>query len=124
MDLDIMKILVVEDNLDFAEALFECLTFEGYVVDVVTNGELAWERAIGTDYNLILSDIEIPQLDGISLCKKLRWYGYRLPIFLMTGLAPDLPTISTNEAKANAYFFKPFNFQELLEQIRFNCTCS
>ncbi|MFP4120337.1 response regulator transcription factor [Coleofasciculus sp.] len=118
-----MKILVVEDNLDFAEVLFECLTFEGYIVDVVTNGAAAWERAVITDYDLVLSDIELPQLDGISLCKKLRYHGYHLPIYLMTGLERDLPIISTNEAKANGYFFKPFSFQELLEQIQSHYLC-
>ena len=119
-----MKILIVEDNLDFAEALFECLTFEGYIVDLVTNGQAAWEKAIRSNYDLVISDIELPQLDGISLCKKLRGYGYHLPIFLMTGLERDLPTISMNEAKANAYFFKPFNFQTLLERIQADCICS
>lgn len=118
-----MKILVVEDNLDFAEALFECLTFEGYIVDVVTNGAAAWERAVTTEYDLVLSDIELPKLDGISLCKKMRYYGYRLPIFLMTGLERDLPIILANEAKANAYFFKPFSFQKLLERIQSHCLC-
>lgn len=118
-----MKILVVEDNLDFAEALWECLTFEGYIVDVVTNSVAAWERAVITEYDLVLSDIELPQLDGISLCKKLRDHGYRSPIFLMTGLERDLPIILTNEAKANAYFFKPFSFQELLKRIQSHCLC-
>lgn len=119
-----MKILVVEDNLDFAEALFECLTFAGYKVDIATNGEAAWEQVVIKNYDLVVSDIEIPQLDGISLCKKLRYHGYHLPIFLMTGLERDFPKISTNEAKATAYFFKPFNFQELLEQIQSHCLCS
>jgi len=119
-----MKILVVEDNLDFAEALFEYLTFAGYKVDIATNGEAAWEQVVITNYDLVVSDIEIPQLDGISLCKKLRYHGYHLPIFLMTGLERDLPQISTNEAQATAYFFKPFNFQELLERIQSHCLCS
>lgn len=116
-----MRILLVEDNLELAEALAEALMDECYLVDVLNNGEAAWEQARLIDYDLMLLDMELPNLDGIGLCQKLRCHGYRSPIFLMTGFSSRLRKLAGSEAGADEYFLKPFEFHSLLTRIRDYC---
>lgn len=79
-----MRILLVEDDISLAEALAEALTDQLYVVDVVKDGESAWNQVKIATYDLILLDVVIPKLDGMSLCQRLRSQGYALPIMMLT----------------------------------------
>ncbi|HBE35161.1 MAG TPA: hypothetical protein DD990_28650, partial [Cyanobacteria bacterium UBA11368] len=64
--------------------LFQCLTSQHYAVDMASDGQMGWEYAQGTPYDLILIDVGLPKLDGITLCKRLRSQGCSTPILLMT----------------------------------------
>ncbi len=80
-----MKILLVEDDDALIKVLTRNLATHHYVVDTVKDGEMGWTYGSTFEYDLILLDIMLPKLDGISLCKRFRTEGYITPIMLLTG---------------------------------------
>jgi DNA-binding response OmpR family regulator len=113
-----MQILLVEDNLRLAEALLEALTDQLYVVDAAHDGESAWSKIKARAYDLILLDVMLPKLDGISLCQRLRQDGYQLPILMLTARDTSTDKVNGLDAGADDYVVKPFDLQELLARIR------
>jgi DNA-binding response OmpR family regulator len=113
-----MRILLVEDDLQLAESLTETLTAQLYAVDLVRDGEAAWEQATTVSYDLILLDVTLPKLDGIRLCKRLRDRGYAVLILMLTARDTSADKVTGLDVGADAYMVKPFNLQELLAQIR------
>jgi DNA-binding response OmpR family regulator len=79
-----MRILLVEDDKLLAEALAEFLSDQLYIVDVVTDGETAWDQISTLEYDLILLDVMLPKLDGIRLCQRLRSHNQLVPILMVT----------------------------------------
>ncbi len=79
-----MRILLVEDDDMLAQAVATALTKQNYVVDVAADGEAGWELVSVCNYDLILLDVVLPKLDGISLCRQLRQAGYKMLILLLT----------------------------------------
>ena len=113
-----MRMLLVEDDLLVAEALSEALTDQRYVVDVVHDGEAAWHQVKTLCYDLILLDVMLPDLDGLSLCKRLRCHGYSLPIIMITALDTSTDKVNGLDAGADDYIVKPVDLQELFARIR------
>lgn len=113
-----MRIMLVEDDACLAEALAEALSDQLYVVDVVKDGEAGWEYAKAIAYDLILLDVMLPKLDGVSLCQRLRTHGYHLPILMLTARDTSTDKVSGLDAGADDYVVKPFDLQELLARIR------
>jgi DNA-binding response OmpR family regulator len=113
-----MRILVVEDDNSLAQAIAGVLTKLRYVVDIANDGQDAWELAIACNYDLILLDVLLPKLDGISICKQLRQEGYQSKILLLTGLDAKSDKVIGLDAGADDYVVKPFDFQELTARIR------
>ncbi|HEY9606211.1 MAG TPA: response regulator transcription factor [Allocoleopsis sp.] len=113
-----MRILLVEDDVSLAEALSEALTDQRYVVDVVHEGEIAWTQARVVDYDLILLDVMLPKLDGVSLCKRLRSSGYSVPILMITACDTSTDKVSGLDAGADDYVVKPVDLPELLARVR------
>lgn len=113
-----MRILLVEDDVHLAEALEEVLTDQLYAVDVVTDGEAAWEQVKTIEYDLLLLDVMLPKLDGISLCHRLRSHGYSPPILLITACDTSTDKVKGLDAGADDYIVKPIDLPELLARIR------
>jgi len=114
-----VRILLVEDDEAISLAIAAALTKQNYVVDVATNGEAGWEFAAACDYDLIVLDVMLPKLDGISLCRKLRQEGcYRMPILLLTARDTATDKVMGLDAGADDYLVKPFNFQEFTARLR------
>ncbi len=113
-----MKILVVEDDKIIAKTLADALTEQLFVVDVATDGQAGWEQAQTCDYDLILLDVMLPKLDGITLCQKLRSINKKIPILLLTARDNSQDKIKGLDAGADDYVVKPFNLEELLARIR------
>ena len=113
-----MRILLVEDDQRIAESLTEALTDQHYVVDVATDGEDGWEFVQTLTYELILLDVMLPKLDGISLCRQLRSHGYRMPILLLTARDTTTDQVGGLDAGADDYVVKPYKLQELTARIR------
>ncbi len=113
-----MKILVVEDDQLVAQALSAVLTQHNYAVEVAYDGEAGWELVQAFDYDLIILDITLPKLDGISLCKKIRSGGWLLPIMLVTGCNSPHEKATGLDAGADDYVVKPFEEEELVARVR------
>lgn len=113
-----MRILLVEDDVRLAEALAEALTDQLYVVDVVKDGESGWNQVKAIGYDLILLDVTLPKLDGVSLCQRLRSHDYNLPILMLTARDTSTDKVNGLDAGADDYVVKPFDLQELLARIR------
>jgi two-component system OmpR family response regulator len=113
-----MRILLVEDDLRLAETLAEALSDQLYTVDIAANGLLAWDYVKNLDYDLVLLDVMLPGLDGITLCQQLRSQGYLMPILMITARDTVSDKITGLDAGADDYIVKPVNLGELLARIR------
>jgi DNA-binding response OmpR family regulator len=113
-----MRILLVEDDDLLAQAVARYLTKQNYVVDIAADGEVGWELINVCNYDLILLDIVLPKLDGISLCRQLRQSGYQMLILLLTAKETKTDKVIGLDAGADDYVVKPFDFQELSARIR------
>lgn len=113
-----MKILLVEDDDLLIKVLNKNLATHHYVVDVVKDGEMGWTYGSSFEYDLIILDIMLPKLDGISLCKRFRAQGYTHPIMLLTAQDNITAKVQGLDAGADDYVVKPFNPIELIARIR------
>lgn len=113
-----MRILLVEDNESLAKAVATALLDQRYTVDIVRDGETAWQQVNILAYDLILMDIMLPQLDGVSLCRRLRSHGHSTPILMLTGRDTTTDKVASLDAGADDYLVKPVDLQELLARIR------
>lgn len=113
-----MKILLVEDDLAFTQVLTRALKTYHYSVDSVSDGEAGWTYGSTFDYDLIVMDIVLPKLDGISLCQRLRAAGHTTPILLLTAQDTNTAKVQGLDAGADDYVVKPFDQAEFLARIR------
>lgn len=113
-----MRILIVEDDLSLAHILATALTEQRYVVDTVGDGEAAWQQVKVVTYDLIVMDMVLPKLDGISLCKLIRSQGYGIPVLMLTALDNTTDKVTGLDAGADDYVVKPVDLQELFARIR------
>ncbi|MHC5769434.1 MAG: response regulator [Nostoc sp.] len=113
-----MRILLIEDEEILASVLLKSLTKQHYVVDVVQDGQMGWEYTQSTNYDLLLIDVGLPKLDGITLCQRLRSNGCFTPILLMTAKDGSRERIQGLDAGADDYLIKPLDLEELQARIR------
>lgn len=113
-----MKILLVDDDDSLGKLLTRSLAVYHYVVDVVKDGEMGWTYGSTFDYDLIVLDIMLPKLDGISLCQRFRAEGYTMPILLLTAQSTSTAKVNGLDAGADDYVVKPFDVAELSARIR------
>lgn len=116
--LAVMRILLIEDDLRLAETLAEALTDQRYVVDIATDGEMGWHQAKMLNYDLLLLDVMLPELDGMALCHRLRSHGYSFPILMLTACDTLNDEINGLDVGADDYVVKPVDLQKLLARIR------
>ncbi|MBW4520281.1 MAG: response regulator [Scytolyngbya sp. HA4215-MV1] len=113
-----MRILVVDDDELLAQTLVTHLTAQYYAVDVATDGEAGWDYAEAATYDLIVLDVNLPKLNGIRLCQKLRQAGYSEPILLLTAKGESSDKVIGLDAGADDYVVKPCTIEELGARIR------
>ncbi|MBE9126451.1 MULTISPECIES: response regulator [unclassified Coleofasciculus] len=113
-----MKILLVDDDKASASVLADALTTYHYTVNTAEDGQTGLELAQTFHYDLILLDIMLPKLDGISLCRQLRSQGLQIPILLLSGKDSSTDRITGLEAGADDYLVKPYDLSELMARIR------
>ncbi|WP_297421707.1 response regulator transcription factor [Clostridium sp.] len=111
------KILLVEDEKQMAMFIEMELTHEGYKVDIIHDGRDVIEKVKDVDYNLILLDIMIPNLNGIEVCRRIRKFSI-VPIIMLTAKGDVSDKVIGLDAGANDYLTKPFAIEELLARIR------
>ncbi|MGJ3251652.1 MAG: response regulator [Elainellaceae cyanobacterium] len=113
-----MRILLIEDDGILANILIDSLTGQRYVVDAVGDGQSGWDYAQDATYDLILMDVGLPHIDGITICQKLRSDGCTTPILLMTAKDASDERIRGLDAGADDYVIKPFDIEELQARVR------
>lgn len=112
-----MRLLLVDDDEPLMEALSGRLKDRRYAIDIATAGDMAWEFISLFDYDLVVLDRMLPNIDGVSLCKKLRAQGHTMPILMLTACGDNTDIIEGLNAGADDYVVKPFNFAQLVARI-------
>lgn len=113
-----MRILVVEDEHRIANSIKKGLEQERYAVDVAYTGPDGFDLASTEDYDGIILDIMLPEMNGIEICKNLRKNKIHIPILMLTAKGQTEDKINGLDAGADDYMTKPFSFDELLARIR------
>jgi DNA-binding response OmpR family regulator len=113
-----MRILLVEDELHLAEALTQILKKNNFTVDSVYDGESGLDNALSNIYDLIVLDIMLPKMDGISILRNIRKEGIATPVILLTARGEVSDKVIGLDSGADDYLAKPFATEELLARIR------
>ena len=113
-----MRVLVVEDEHKIANAIRRGLELESFAVDVANDGEGGFDLAATVDYEVIILDLMLPKMDGVTLCKKLREEGKMTRILMLTAKGQLGDKVEGLNAGADDYLVKPFAFEELLARVR------
>ena len=112
-----MKILVVDDEQLLVKGIKFNLENEGYQVEAAYDGKTALDMAANNHYDLIILDLMMPEIDGLSCCMKIREFS-NVPIIMLTARSEDADKIIGLESGADDYITKPFNILELKARIR------
>ena len=118
MKKSLIKILLVEDDTLLSATLAKVLEANHYTIDRSSDGQAGLDLATAVEYDLILLDVHVPKLDGISLCRQLRSQGYRKSILMLTGNYSDADVVALFDAGADDYISKPCTPEVLLARIR------
>ena len=113
-----IKILVIEDEKRVADLLKIGLEENGYQVLVAYDGEMGRRLFQSNDFQLIISDIILPKLNGFELCQKIRKANEEIPILMLTALGTADDKLEGFDVGADDYMVKPFDFRELLARVR------
>jgi two-component system copper resistance phosphate regulon response regulator CusR len=113
-----MKLLLIEDEPKTVQSLKQGLEEDGYEVDIAYDGLIGRQLAKNNTYQLIISDIIIPGINGIELCREIRSSGDATPILMLTALGTTDDKVTGLDAGADDYLVKPFEFKELLARVR------
>lgn len=113
-----MRILMVEDEKYIAEAIAQVLKKNNYSVDLEHNGEGGLDCGLSGIYDIIILDIMLPKMDGISVLKELRRNGIKTPVILLTARGETEDKVRGLDCGADDYLAKPFHTDELLARLR------
>jgi len=113
-----MRVLLVEDHKPIAKAIRQGLEEEGFAVDLAIDGEEADVKARGTDYNVIVLDLMLPKIDGLTLLHRWRRDGVKTHVLVLTARGDTQDKVTGLDAGADDYLGKPFQFAELLARVR------
>jgi DNA-binding response OmpR family regulator len=116
----VRRVLVVEDDPDIVELLVHYLTRDGWEVDAVENGRRSLEKLQGGRYELVILDLQLPGLDGLSVCAELRRdpRTRHVPVVMLTARGDEADRIVGLEMGADDYIIKPFSPKELVARVR------
>ncbi len=113
-----MNVLVAEDDRAVRDALVRAIGLEGYRVRGVTNGAQALEALRDDPADLVLLDVSMPVVDGLTVCRVLRAEGERVPILMLTARTETSDRVAGLDAGADDYLAKPFDLDELFARMR------
>lgn len=113
-----IKVLIIEDDQRVAELTRKALTSNSYLVDSAYEGEQGLSMALKNDYDLIITDVILPKMDGVTICKKIREQKQDLPILMLTALGTTDDKVEGFDSGADDYLVKPFEMRELLARIK------
>jgi DNA-binding response OmpR family regulator len=113
-----MRILIVEDEKSLADIIKKGIEEEGYAVDVAYNGEEGLFMSENEPSDLIILDIMLPLIDGMTILKRIRKAGINTPVLMLTAKDTIMDKVSGLDSGADDYLTKPFSFEELLARVR------
>ena len=113
-----MRVLLVEDDLSIARSLETALNNQGFTVDAVTTGEAALFLIANTEIDVVILDIGLPDIDGLSVLRKVREKWKTLPVLLLTARDSIEDKVTGLDKGADDYLTKPFEIQELVARLR------
>jgi DNA-binding response OmpR family regulator len=113
-----MRVLIVEDDDALARLLRQAVTEAGYTAEVAAEGDVALEAGLRADFDLILLDLMLPKLDGLTICRRLRAAGVTTPILILTARDAEEDIVAGLDEGADDYIVKPFRVAELLARMR------
>ncbi|MDN3203242.1 response regulator transcription factor [Algoriphagus sediminis] len=112
------KVLVIEDDPDISELVRIHLSDLDYQVKVKNNGREGFETANTQDFELIVMDIMLPEMDGVAICQRLRALDNYTPILMLTAKSEEIDKIIGLESGADDYLTKPFKIRELIARVK------
>jgi two-component system OmpR family response regulator len=113
-----MRVLLVEDDSRIAADVARALSANCYVVEIAAEGEEAWFCGDTEDYAAVILDLGLPRMDGISVLKRWRAAGRRMPVLILTARGSWAERVDGIDAGADDYLPKPFHMEELLSRLR------
>ena len=113
-----MRALVVEDDPALAADLAQALRSAAFVVEIAEDGEVAWFRGDTEDYDLVVLDLGLPKLDGLSVLQRWRVSGRGFPVLILSARGNWTEKVDGIEAGADDYLAKPFEMGELIARVR------
>ncbi len=113
-----MRVLIVEDEAVLAGQLRDALSESGYVVDVAFDGRDGHFLGAEENFDAVVLDLGLPQLDGISVLKRWRHAGRNMPVLILTARGDWHERVAGIDAGADDYLTKPFHMEELIARIR------
>ena len=111
------KILVVEDEKNIAELERDYLEANGYTVEIEFDGKSGLDKALGSDYDLVILDVMLPGLDGWQICREIRKFS-QAPIIMLTAKGETFDKVLGLELGADDYITKPFEPKEVIARIK------
>jgi len=112
------RILVADDDPMIRRLNAEVLGYSGYHVDVAEDGAVAWDALQLDNYDLLITDHDMPKLSGVELLKKLHDSSMKLPVIMATGTLPEEQLARHPWLEIKAVLLKPYSFDELLETVK------
>ena len=113
-----MRILLVEDDMAIAQSLKEGLEDEAYAVDVAHDGDEGYRTATADEYDVIILDVMLPEMNGYEVCRALRGDGNQTPILMLTARDAERDIVEGLDMGADDYLAKPCSFEVLLARLR------
>jgi two-component system copper resistance phosphate regulon response regulator CusR len=113
-----MKLLLIEDEIKTSNTIKQGLEENNYHVDVAPDGLVGLQMVQKNEYDLLITDIIMPNLNGLEFCQKVRQSGNSTPIIMLTALSMTADKIKGFDAGTDDYLVKPFEFSELLARIK------
>ncbi len=113
-----MKVLIVEDEVKVSEVLKRGLEEAGYDVETAFDGEIGLRLMLNGTYDLVILDINLPRINGLEVCKRLREVDEVTSVLMLTALGMSDDIVTGLEAGADDYMSKPFRFNELYARVR------
>jgi two-component system, OmpR family, response regulator MprA len=113
-----MRILVVDDDRSVRESLRRSLAFNGYQVELASDGQAALDAVLSERPDAMVLDVMMPRLDGLEVCRRMRAAGDELPILVLTARDAVSDRVAGLDAGADDYLPKPFALEELLARLR------
>jgi len=112
------SILVVDDELLIRDLLYDYFNGQGWDIAVAENGKMALELLGSKEFDILLTDLKMPQMDGMALTVEVREKHPNLPVFIMTGFPTIDSAIDALRNKVEDYIVKPFNINQLYKTLK------